>query len=92
MISVGPFQHRRLQVPPSCSYRNLICKAWQLCLTHQSEGHAHDDWHKDEVEGGNLQQAAILIWVCVHVLILDWGLETFATLALKSGRLERKRG
>lgn len=28
----------------------------------------------------------------MHFLILDWGLETFATLALKSGRLERKTG
>lgn len=79
-------------MPSSCPYRNLICKAWQLSPTHQGEGHAHDDWHEDEVESGDLQQAAILIWVCVHFLILDWGLETFATLALQSGRLERKRG
>lgn len=28
----------------------------------------------------------------MHFLILDWGLETFATLALQSGRLERKTG
>lgn len=59
--------------------------------TYQGERHTHDYWHKYEVEGGDLQQTAILIRVGVDFFILDRGLKTFATLALKSGRLKRKR-
>lgn len=39
---------------------------------------------KDEVEGGDLQQAAVLVRVGMNILILNGRLQLFRTLALSS--------
>lgn len=48
----------------------------------QGKDHSHDNWNKDEIEGCDLQQAAVLVWVGVHVFILNGGLQPSHTLAL----------
>lgn len=44
--------------------------------TYQGEYHAHDNWNKDEVEGGDLQKAAVLVRVGVHIFILNGRLQS----------------
>lgn len=48
----------------------------------QGEYHSHDNWDKDEIEGGDLQQAAVLVWVAVDVFVLNRRLQAPHTLAL----------
>lgn len=42
----------------------------------QGEYHAHDNWNKDEVEGGDLQKAAVLVRVGVNIFILSGRLQS----------------
>lgn len=50
----------------------------------QGEYHSHDDGNKDEIESGDLQQAAVLVRVSVNILILNGRLQPSRTLALHS--------
>lgn len=50
--------------------------------TYQGEYHSHDNWDKDEIEGGDLQQAAVLVRVAVDVFVLNRRLQAPHTLAL----------
>lgn len=53
-----------------------------LVSTYQSEYHSHDDGNKDEIEGGDLQKAAVLVWVGVNIFILNRRLQPRSALAL----------
>lgn len=44
--------------------------------TYQGEYHAHDNWNKDEVEGGDLQKAAVLVRVGMNIFILNGRLQS----------------
>lgn len=48
----------------------------------QGKYHPHDNRNKDEVEGGDLQQAAVLVRVGMDILILNGRLQPLHTLAL----------
>lgn len=50
--------------------------------TYQREYHSHDNGNKDEVEGGDLQEAAVLVWVGVNIFVLNRRLQPASTLAL----------
>lgn len=50
-------------VPAHCKYN--------FSITDQGECHAHDDRREDEVEGGDTQQVAVRVWVCVDIFILS---------------------
>lgn len=70
-------------------FRNCMCKdhVVDISNTYQGKRHTHDYWHEYEVKGGDLQQTAILVGVCMDFFILNRWLKTFGTFALKSGRL-----
>lgn len=53
-----------------------------VCPTYQGEDHPHDDGNKDEIEGGDLQEAAVLVGVGVNILVLNRRLQPPHTLAL----------
>lgn len=48
----------------------------------QGEYHPHDNWDKDEIERGDLQQAAVLVRVGVNIFVLNGRLQSSHTLAL----------
>lgn len=50
--------------------------------TYQGEYHAHDDGNEDEIEGGDLQEAAVLVGVGVNIFILNRRLQHPDALAL----------
>lgn len=48
----------------------------------QGEYHSHDNWNKDEIEGGDLQQTAVLVWVGMDIFVLNRRLQATRVLAL----------
>lgn len=48
----------------------------------QGEYHPHNNGNKDEIEGGDLQEAAVMVGVGVNILVLNRRLQPSHTLAL----------
>lgn len=77
------------QLPASVNRRILEDQPHSV-MTHicahidskQGKYHSHDNWNKDEIEGGDLQEAAILVWVGMNIFILNGRLQPSHTFAL----------
>lgn len=76
------------QVPPTTDRRILEHQSHSM-MPHvrahinceQGKYHSHHNRNKDEVEGRNLQEAAVLVRIGMDILILNGGLQLSHTLA-----------
>lgn len=60
-----------------------LCKSGRDTVsTYQGEYHPHDNGNKDEIESGDLQEAAVMVGVGVNILVLDRRLQPSHALAL----------